>query len=133
MDIKGIIRNKAPGFYVGAAGAVTALIALFVYIGMGSMYFSALVVVGILVGIVVFALSALFNIRIGLVLSYVCYMFGLYHFLTLEINYRMDSLIVYGLGGLDAIFVVATVFFLIAIIASIVGSCMKQNKDEAAA
>ena len=127
MDIKGIIRNKAPGFYVGAAGAVTALIALFVYIGMGSMYFSALVVVGILVGIVVFALSALFNIRIGLVLSYVCYMFGLYHFLTLEINYRMDALIVYGLGGLD---VVAAVFYMIAIVAAIVGSCMKQTRTE---
>ena len=130
MNIKEIIGNKAPGFYVGAAGAVTALIALFVYIGMGSMYFSALVVVGIFAGIVIFAVSALFNVRIGLVLSYVCYMFGLYHFLALEINYRMDSLIVYGLGGLDAIFVVATVFYIIAIVAAIVGSCMKQTKNE---
>ena len=107
-----------------------ALITLFVYIGMGSMYFSALVVVGILAGIVVFGVSALFNIRIGLVLSYVCYMFGLYHFLALEINYRMDSLIVYGLGGLDAIFVVAAVFYMIAIVAAIVGSCMKQTRTE---
>ncbi len=133
MNIGEIIRNKAPGFYVGAAGAVMALVTLFVYIGMGSMYFSALVVVGILAGIVIFGASALFNIRVGLVLSYVCYMFGLYHFLALEINYRMDSLIVYGLGGLDAIFVVATIFYIVSIVATIVASCMRQTKTEAEA
>ena len=87
MNIGEIIRNKAPGFYVGAAGAVMALVTLF----------------------------------------------GLYHFLALEINYRMDSLIVYGLGGLDAIFVVATIFYIVSIVATIVASCMRQTKTEAEA
>lgn len=125
------IRNKAVGFYVGAAGAVMALVTMFVYIGMDSMFFTPLVILGLIFGILVFLASEWFDVRVGQVLSYVCYMFALYHFLVLEITYRMDAIIIDGLMGLDAIFVVATLFFLIGIVATIVGSCMKQNKSEA--
>lgn len=129
MNIKQNISNKSIGFFVGLTGAVLALVTLFVYIGMGSMYFSALVVLGLVLGILIFAVSELFNIRVVQILSYICYLFALYHFLVLEIDCRMDALVVYGLGGLDGMFVAAVVFFLLAIIVSIVSSCMKQQKD----
>ena len=52
-----------------------------------------------------------------------------YHFLVLEVDYRMDILVDTGFKGLDVIFIVAVVFFLLSIAAGIVGSCMKQEKE----
>lgn len=133
MNIKTIIQNKRPGFYVGAAGALLALVTLFIYISMNSMYFSGWVVAGLVVGIVVFILAALFRLRFLYILSYAGYMFALYHFLVLEVEYRMDVLVdpQQGFFALDGIFYVACIAFLACIVVTIVASCMKQDKDEA--
>lgn len=132
MNIKETIWNKASGFYVGVVGAAFALVTLFVYIAMDSMYFTWLVALGLMLGIVVFGVSALLKFRIGIVISYLCYMFALYHFLVLEVDYRMDVLVdpAQGFMALDAIFLVACAFFLAAIIVTIVSSCMKQDKNQ---
>ena len=130
MNAKELIHNKTAGFYVGAASCVLALITLFIYIGMGSMFFSGLVVAGLLVGIAAFVAASVFNFRIGVIFSYVCYIFAMYHFMVLEIDYRMDVLVDAGVGGLDGIFVVACVFILLTIITGIVSSCMKQQKTD---
>lgn len=133
MNIKTIMQNKRPGFYVGAAGALLALVTLFIYISMNSMYFSGWVVAGLVVGIVVFILAALFRLRFLYILSYAGYMFALYHFLVLEVEYRMDVLVdpQQGFFALDGIFYVACIAFLACIVVTIVASCMKQDKDEA--
>lgn len=128
MNVKEIISKKSSGFYVGAVSAVLALVTLFIYIGMDSMYFTGLVVAGLAVGIAAFVLSAIFSNRIMTFISYFAYMFALYHFLVLEINYRMDILVDTGLAGLDAIFIVAVVMFIVTIVTAIVSSCMKQEK-----
>ena len=92
MNIKQIMQNKRSGFYVGAAGALLALVTLFIYLAMNSMYFTGWVVAGLIAGIVVFALAALFRLRFLYILSYACYMFAFYHFLVLEVEFRMDIL-----------------------------------------
>lgn len=46
MNIKQIMQNKRSGFYVGAAGALLALVTLFIYLAMNSMYFTGWVVPG---------------------------------------------------------------------------------------
>lgn len=129
MNIKEMLQKKDKGFYVGLAGVVLALITLIIYLAMDSMYFTPLVVVGLLVGIAVFFVGAFLNNAFVTAISYVCYLFALYHFLVLEVNYRMDILVDTGVKGLDAIFIVAVVFFLLTIAAGIVGSCMKQEKE----
>ncbi|MBO4989174.1 MAG: hypothetical protein J6D37_02460 [Clostridia bacterium] len=129
MNIKEMLQKKDKGFYVGLASVVLALITLIIYLAMDSMYFTPLVVVGLLVGIAVFFVGAFLNNTFVTAVSYVCYQFALYHFLVLEVNYRMDILVDTGVKGLDAIFIVAVVFFLLSIVAGIVGSCMKQEKE----
>lgn len=128
MNLKEIISKKSSGFYVGATSAALALVTLFVYIGMDSMYFTALVVSGLVVGIAAFVASAVIGNKILNFISYFSYMFALYHFLVLEIDYRMDILVDTGVAGLDAIFIVAVVMFILAIVTGIVSSCMKQEK-----
>lgn len=128
MNVKEIISKKSSGFYVGAVSSVLALVTLFVYIGMNSMYFTGLVVAGLVVGIVAFVVAAVLRIKILNFVSYFSYMFALYHFLVLEINYRMDILVDTGFAGLDAIFIVAVIMFMAAIVTGIVSSCMKQEK-----
>lgn len=133
MNIKQIMQNKCPGFYVGAAGALLALVTLFIYIGMNSMYFTGWVVAGLIVGIVAFAVAALLRLRFLYILSYGGYLFALYHFLVLEVEYRMDILVdpAQGFLALDGIFYAACIFFLACIIVTVVASCLKQDKDEA--
>lgn len=128
MNFKELISKKSSGFYVGAASAVLALVTLFVYIGMDSMYFTGFVVSGLAVGIAAFVASAVIGNKILNFVSYFSYMFALYHFLVLEIDYRMDILVDTGVAGLDAIFVVAVIMFILAIVTGIVSSCMKQEK-----
>ncbi len=132
MNIKAIMQNKRPGFYVGAAGALLALVTLFIYLSMNSMYFTGWVVAGLSVGIVAFIFAALFRLRFLYILSYASYMFALYRFLILEVEYRMDVLVdpQQGFFALDGIFYVACVAFLACIIVTVAASCMKQEKDE---
>lgn len=124
--------NKGSGFYVGLAGALLALITLFVYIGMNSDYFTWLVVLGLVAGIAAFLVAEVLRQPIGIVLSYVCYLFAFYHFLVLEVEFRMDTIVdpAQGVGALDAIFFIAVAFFLLSVITTIVSSCMKQEKTE---
>lgn len=129
FNMKEFFDHKAVGFYVGAVGCVLALVTLFVYIGMNSMYFTGWVVTGLVVGMLLFVAASLFRISLLNVVSYFAYMFALYQFLVLEIDYRMDILVDTGIGGLDAIFIVAVIMFLAAIITSIVSTCMKQEKE----
>lgn len=133
MNIKQIMQNKRSGFYVGAAGALLALVTLFIYLAMNSMYFTGWVVAGLIAGIVVFALAALFRLRFLYILSYACYMFAFYHFLVLEVEFRMDILVdpQQGFFALDGIFFAAVITFIACIAVTIVASCMKQEKTEA--
>lgn len=132
MNIKQIMQNKRSGFYVGAAGALLALVTLFIYLAMNSMYFTGWVVAGLIAGIVVFALAALFRLRFLYILSYACYMFAFYHFLVLEVEFRMDILVdpQQGFLALDGIFFAAVIAFIACIAVTIVASCMKQEKTE---
>lgn len=132
MNIKQIIQNKRPGFYIGAAGALLALVTLFIYIAMDSMFFTPLVVLGLIGGIVFFLLAAFFRVRAGYMLSCACYMFAMYHFLVLEVEYRMDVLVdpAQGLFALDGIFYAAVVMFFACIIVTLVASCLKQEKEK---
>jgi uncharacterized membrane protein YvlD (DUF360 family) len=129
INIKEKFLNKASGFYVGLASCVLALITMFIYIGMDSAYFNGWVITGFVLGIVLFFVAELFDITLLQIAGYIMYMVGLYHFLVLEITLRLDAVIVYGIGGLEAIFIVALIFFLATIITAIVSSCMKQNKS----
>ena len=132
MNIKQIMQNQRSGFYVGAAGALLALVTLFIYLAMNSMYFTGWVVAGLIAGIVVFALAALFRLRFLYILSYACYMFAFYHFLVLEVEFRMDILVdpQQGFFALDGIFFAAVIAFIACIAVTIVASCMKQEKTE---
>ena len=99
---------------------------------MNSMYFTGWVVAGLIAGIVVFALAALFRLRFLYILSYACYMFAFYHFLVLEVEFRMDILVdpQQGFFALDGIFFAAVIAFIACIAVTIVASCMKQEKTE---
>ena len=132
MNIKQTMQNKAAGFYVGVAGALLALISLFLYVGMNSANFTGWVVAGLIVGIVAFVVAALFRLRILYVLSYACYLVAFYFFFTQEVELRMDTIVdpLQGFFGLDGLFYVASLFFLACVIVTIVASCMKQEKDE---
>lgn len=131
INLKETFSNKRSGFYVGAAGALLALVSMFIYIGMNSRYFTGWVIAGLILGIAVFAVAAIFRLRVLYVLSYACYMFAFYHFLTQEVELRMDTIVdpLQGLFALDGIFYAAVVFFLACIIVTVVASCMKQDKD----
>ena len=131
-NMKETLVNKRSGFYVGAAGALLALVALFLYLNMNSAYFTGLIIAGLVLGIVVFAIAALSRMRILYVLSYAGYMFAFYHFLTLEIELRMDTIVdpMQGFWGLDGIFYVTCLAFLACILVTIVASCMKQETDD---
>ncbi|MBO4989178.1 MAG: hypothetical protein J6D37_02480 [Clostridia bacterium] len=130
-NFKDVLQNKRSGFYVGAAGALLALVTMFIYISMNSKFFSGLVVLGLILGIVAFAVAGLFNLNFLYVLSYASYMFAFYHFMVLEVEQRMDVLVDPGQGffSLDALFYVATILFLACIIVTLVASCMKQEKE----
>ncbi len=132
INIKQFFADKRPGFYVGVAGALLALIALFIYIGMNSAYFTGWVVAGLILGIVAFVLSAIFRLRILHVLSYACYMFAFYHFFVQEVELRMDTIVdpMQGFWKLDGVFYVGCIFFIACIIVTIVASCLSQNKAE---
>ncbi len=132
MNIKQTMQNKTAGFYVGVAGALLALISLFLYVGMNSANFTGWVVAGLIVGIVAFVVAALFRLRILYVLSYACYLVAFYFFFTQEVELRMDTIVdpLQGFFGLDGLFYVASLFFLACVIVTIVASCMKQEKDE---
>ena len=132
MNIKQTMQNKTAGFYVGVAGALLALISLFLYVGMNSANFTGWVVAGLIVGIVAFVVAALFRLRILYVLSYACYLVAFYFFVTQEVELRMDTIVdpLQGFFGLDGLFYVASLFFLACVIVTIVPPCMKQEKDE---
>lgn len=133
MDLKETFSNKSYGFYVGVAGALLALVTMFIYIGMNSRSFTDWVIAGLLFGVVVFAVGAIFRLRVLNVLSYACYMFAFYHFFIQEVELRMDTIVdpMQGILGLDGIFYAACVFFIACIVVSIVASCLKQDKAEA--
>jgi uncharacterized membrane protein YvlD (DUF360 family) len=126
--VKDFFSKKSVGFYLGLAGAVLALVTMFIYIGMGSRYFTGWVVVVILLGIALFVASSILGSKIGLILAYFCYMAGLYLFIIPEVNLRLDTIIAEGMGAVDGIFYATLVFFLLSIITAIVGSCLNQDK-----
>ena len=133
QNLKETFVNKRPGFYVGVAGTLLALVTMFLYIGMNSNYFTGWVIAGLAFGIVMFAVAAVFRMRALYVLSYAGYLFAFYHFLTLEIELRMDTIVdpMQGFWGLDGIFYVTCIAFLASILVTIVASCLKQDKEEA--
>lgn len=124
------LKNKTYGFYVGVASALLALVTLIIYCAMGSVFFSGWVVAGLVVGIVAFIAAALLRIDQLYILSYVCYMFALYHFCVLEIELRMDMIVDPATGplALDGMFYAAVVFFILTVVTTIVASCLKQDK-----
>lgn len=134
QNMKETLVNKRHGFYVGVAGALLALVGMFLYLNMKSAHFTGWVIAGLILGIVVFAVAAVSRIRILYVLSYACYMFAFYHFLTLEIELRMDTIVdpMQGFWKLDGIFYAACVAFLACILVTIVASCLKQEIDDLA-
>lgn len=126
------MKKKGPGFYVGAVGALFAVVTVIIYFAMNSMFFTPWVVAGLIIGIAGFVLQHILNLKFLYVLSYGGYMFAFYHFLVLEVEYRMDTLVdpLQGFLALDGIFYVICLTFLICIIATIVASCMKQNSSK---
>jgi len=133
MNIKETFKNKTLGFYLGAAGAVLALIASFMYIGMNSYSFTPMIVVLIILGILVFLAAQIFKIGPVNAVAYILYLVAFGIFFRTEIENNMDTIVdpQQGLGAVTPLFFLFIVFILIAVGLTVAASVMKCDKEKA--
>ncbi|GEM_PF-4066432 len=130
MNIKETLKNKTLGFYLGLAGAVLALIASFVYIGINSYSFTPWIIILNILGIVAFAAAQLFKVRPVNAVAYVLYLVSLGIFLRGEIDNNMDTIVdpQQGLGAVTPLFFIFIVFIILAVGLTVAASVMRCDK-----
>lgn len=131
MNIKETFKNKTLGFYLGAAGAILALVSAFIYIGIKSYSFTPWIVILLILGIVAFLAAQLFKIRPVNAISYIFYLIAFGIFLRTEIENNMDTIVdpQQGLGAVTPLFFLFLIFVLIAVGLTIAASVMKCDKE----
>ncbi|MBR1812712.1 MAG: hypothetical protein IJ773_02690 [Lachnospiraceae bacterium] len=126
MSVGNITKNGSASF-VGLFSCLAAVAAVIVYAAMKSMYFTPVVVICLLLGVALYVFCAVADLKWGFLLPVFLYLVAFYHFLILEVEYRMDTIVDTGVGSLDGIFFVAVAMFLIAAISGVISAVMQAK------